>query len=242
VFAQLKYSSRIHLDQRLLALVINVVVNLFFIVGGSIGALPEGWLVTGVVFSAIGLTALFVVCVTADVETIKSLFSTPNAYNTMLAPVPAWKNILSRVICMTALDLIMLTVGIIGVVIQAGGMEYGSVDYGVDIVSVLLSVVGYIMMFLIIIFACAVAKGPLYHLKGRGILGVGAALIVMYAGSWMALLLTPFARVHHEGMFFMVDLAMGWNAGTIAYIVLLVVEAAALLIGASYLYERKVNI
>jgi hypothetical protein len=247
VLTQLKYASRIYLNQRVYALIGTVVINLVFFVLGITGILPIGWMIFGTVLSSLSLCAVFGVCVMVDMESIKSLFAPPNAYYTMLAPVPAWKTVLSRVISMTVLDIVSLTVGIFGVVLQSTMLDsYQPWDSGMiptdSIIAIIIGIIAYATMFLFIIFACALAKSVFYHTKARGLLGFFGMVALGYLYSWLDLLLAPFANVSRFGAFIEVHLTSGLNAGMIAYIALLLIKAAALLIGISYLYERKVNI
>jgi hypothetical protein len=247
MLAQLKYSSRINLDQRVFTLIGTVIVNLAFYILGAAGVLPMGWMVVGEVFSSISLTALVVVIIIADVQAVSSLFSPPGGYIDALTPVRGWKIILGRIIPMVILDLISLAIGIVGVVLQASLLtDMGSVEgIGVrseDMFSVILVVIGYFMLLLLIVFACAFAKSVLFPLAGRGVLGAAAAIVVVYLFSWLDMILAPFAQISRFGMFFSVEFISGWNAGTIAYLILTLVKAAILLIVSSYLYERKVNL
>jgi hypothetical protein len=249
VLTQLKYASRIYLNQRVYALIGTVVINLVFFVLGITRILPIGWMIFGTVLSSLSLCAVFGVCVMVDMESVKSLFAPPNAYHTMLAPVPAWQTVLSRVISMTVFDLVSFTVGIFGVVLQSTMLDNyqpwsgdGSMIPSDSIIAIILGVIAYATMFLFIILACALAKSVFYHTKARGLLGFFGMVAVGYLYSWLDLLLTPFANVNRFGAFIEVQLTAGLNTGTIAYTVLLLVKATALLIGISYLYERKVNI
>jgi hypothetical protein len=246
MFAQLKYSSRLFLNQRLFALCATILLNLGFFALGSAGLLPYGWMVAGEVFSSLAMTGLFVVCIIADVQSISSLFSAPDGYAVALTPVPGWKVILGRVIPMVVFDLISYAVGITGIILQSmllsdwGGGSYGIVG-SETVLSILLGVIGYLTLLLLIIFCCAFAKSVLFHLKGRGILGFGAALVLVYAGNWLDMVLAPFANVSRVGAFVSIEIISG-SAGSVAYLCLTLIKAAALFIGASYLYERRKNL
>jgi len=79
-------------------------------------------------------------------------------------------------------------------------------------------------------------------LRGRGVLGFGAACVLLYLLSWTNLALGVFGEVTRYRMFFMVSLQAGFNPGMIAYLALSLLKSAALFCTAAFLMERKINI
>lgn len=248
---QLKYSARLSLHQRFWGFAAVIVLNLVFLLLGSLDVYGTGWKITAVVLSSLAFCALFVVSVIADYQAYKSLFSPPEGYSVFLTPVPRWKILLGRLLPMVVLDLVSLVVGVAGIVIQSlilsglfpWRLDWDGADPGAVAWLIIVTLLYYIMFLLILFFVVALNKSVLYRARAKTLLGIAAVCVIAYVFSVVDLVLAPLCQVTRYGdWFFTINLVVGWNPATIAYLALMVIKIAALFTGTTYLMERKINI
>lgn len=246
MFVQCKYGVRQGLNQRMIGLGATVLLNIGFLLFGTV--IGGGILhTTGIVFSSLAMCALFIVNIIADVEIIRSIFTAPIGYNVLMTPVAGWKILLGRVLPMVLLDLASLAVATAGIVLQALQMAGdSSMDLGSDPASIgwfaLILFVNYFALMMAILFGCALSKSVFFRTRARGFLGFLAVCATLYVMNLLDLALGVVAPVQRYHMLFAISIHTGFNAGMIGYLVLGIAKTAALFFATSYLIERKVNL
>lgn len=244
---QIKYAIRENGRQRMIALGAAIALNVVFGFLALTGITGIGWKITAVVFSALTLCALFSVCIVWDIQSIRSLFSAPAGYNAFLTPVPRWKMILSRSLLIIVLDSVSLFVGICGVVFQSlllSNIRF-SFTYGHWKETAFaggVALLGYALIIMAIFFGCALSHSIYFHRKGRGFLSFLSVCGVLYLLHWMNLILALFGSVSKWKLIFVINLNAGFNAGTLGYVFILLLQSVLLFVAATYLMERRVNI
>ncbi|MFV0399901.1 MAG: hypothetical protein ACK5LX_04680 [Oscillospiraceae bacterium] len=101
---------------------------------------------------------------------------------------------------------------------------------------------GTLLLMLAVYFGCALAKSLFFRSRIRGFLGALSVVAVMYLSNILNLVLGLFLPTSRFGPFISLSVTVGFNAGTIAYILLLLVEIAVLFFTTSRLIERKINL
>jgi hypothetical protein len=229
-------------------------LNLVFVILGSLGLLPLAAQITAVSLSSTAIGVMTIFNVISDISIIRRLFVAPGAYLYALTPVPRVKALAASVITMTLMDIVTMTVSIVGVTWLALMLSGNYFDYSsfvlnsswlsmIDILFILvyiaMGVAGYLLVIMFILF-CVTAKRSLFYQKpAGGLLTVLLALGTMYVFSLTPFLLVPFAYVSRWGLFFSITLS---RTGQIMYTLLIIIQAATLFIITSRLMERKLNI
>jgi len=252
--AQFKYAFRAGMSVRLPAFAAIFLMNLVFIVLGLLFRLPEAAHITFVALSGTALAAMMAVNVIGDISIVGRIFAAPGAYLHALTPVPRRRTLLAGVIAMLVMDIITMAALIGGVVWLAANMDvfYGGLTEIADIAAgdfivtvpetlqnAALLIAGYLLIVMVILFCITMGKSVFYQKRGGGWLTALLAVGIAYAVSLSPLILTPFGDVERFGAFFTVTP----NAvGNVLYILLILLEAAALFILTSRLLERRINI
>lgn len=250
--AQFKYAFLSGFHTRGAVFGIIFLMNLAFIVLGSLGWLPLAAQITAVSLGGVAIAVMLVIDVISDVDIARRMFAAPGAYLYALTPAPRRKILLASVISMTVLDIVSMAIVIIGEVWLSILMadEYSlrtlwdeirnnSSDMPTILLLAALLIAGYLLILMVILFCVTAKKSVLYHKPaGRLLTGV-LALGISYVVSLTPFLLAPFGVVGRFGWFFTVTVG---NAGIAVYILLTLLEASALFMLTSGLMERKLNI
>jgi hypothetical protein len=253
VKAQFKHAFLSGLSVRGYVFAVVLMVNAAFISLGAMGLLPLAGQITVVGVSGMSIAVMMVVNVIGDIGIVRRMFSAPDAYFYALTPAPRWKTMLSSLLTMAALDIITMAVSIAGVAwlsMQLAGVSFGMSfwraalwqgfgDVMITIWSVIIVIAGYLLIWTVILFCITVRKSLLFNAPAGGFLTAVMAAGVLYAISLTNVLLIPFGSVSRWGMSFTVTVG---TAGTVAYGILIMLQAAALFYATSALMERKMNI
>ena len=248
MFKQLYYSVRMGLTARLIALAVAIGVNLFYF---ALSALTQnfGVMITAIVFSALALGYLVVANMIVTILSLQEIYSEPKGYSLLLAPVPAWKVLLGRIIPAALIDTISIAIGgvlwlvwfSVSLVDMHGvvGQFIGGWEMAFIIVAALM---GYTVFLCAFCFFRAVSRSVFYRYPLRNLWGFLATLVVAgLLGSWMNALLIPFGTVFRFGFIIHVSLNFTPFVGFMFALIFLL-QAGALFWAAAYLTERKINI
>lgn len=244
----IKHMIRISFAQRMTALVATVAINLFFIIWNAFDPNNLALNIVAVSLSGCSLAALFIVQVISDATINRSLFKSPVGYMTQLTPTPGWKLLLSQTIAIVIPDVIGLFVGITGVTYLS--LKLGQVDSQVyryfDVQTVVWGLIFFTLFYLLIslaiCFARALRASVFYKLRFKGLLSLLSALAALYVLHFADLLVAPFGYLTSYGTLFSISVGYGFNAGTIAYMLVMLLKSAALFFVTSHLIERKINL
>lgn len=250
---QIKYSARNGLNQRLYALCFFVGVNVVCGILGGFNIYGNGWKTTAVVFSSIGLGALVIASIIADVQSVKSLYDAPDAYTTNLAPVKGWKILLGRIIPMLVFDIVSVLIGVAGILLQTSILSGWDIIFKSDYLSygeifsqifwlALIIILAYLLIALLVFFFGALTKSVFYRLRFRWFFAAVATIAVFYVMSWFDLSLALVCPLERTRWFFSVWVTMGLNSGMIGYLLLGVVKCVLVFVPTAYLIERKLNV
>jgi len=227
------------------------VMNLVFIMLGSLGLLPLAAQITAVALGGVAIAVMMAVNIVGDVAIARRMFAAPGAYLYALTPVPRRKTLLASVITMTVMDLVTLTPVIIGEVWLAlnlagrgiSGTVWNVIRANASILEgflyIALLIAGYLLFLMVILFCVTARKSILFRKPAGGWLAVLLAVGVLYAVSLTTFIVAPFGAVSRFGLFFTITLG---SAGVAAYTLLTLAQAAVLFILTSRLMERKMNI
>ena len=230
------------------------IMNLVFIILGSLDLLPLAAQITAVSLSGAAISVMMIVNIINDVFIIRRMFVVPGAYLYALTPMPRRKILFVNIISMLTMDIVTLAASTFGVVWLSLGLannyypvtaviwdfvqSYPSeILFGLWLAAAL--IVGYLLLMMIIIFCITVMKSALYQKRAGGVLAALLTLATVYINNLSLFLLAPFGDVTRTGIFFTVQIG---RPGVVAYVVLMLVEAAALFVLTSRLMERKLNI
>jgi hypothetical protein len=250
--AQFKYAFKTGLSLRGAAFAVIFVVDAVFIALGSFGLLPYAAKVTAVSLGGVAISVMLVFDIISDIAILRRMFSVPEAYLYALTPVPRRKILLASVVSAAILDIVTMAVVITAEVwlsfILAGEevwrnvWNYVSVNgsellYGLWYAPLLAA--GYLLLMMIILFCITAKKSVLYRLPASGLLAFLLACVCFYVISLLQLILIPFGAVNRYGL--LIILTLGGN-GLLFYILLTLLETAALFVITSRLMERRINL
>ena len=249
---QFKYAFLTGLYTRGVVFAIIVIMNLVFIILGSLGWLPLAGRITAVSLGGVAIAAMMTINIISDVGVLRRMFSAPGAYLYALTPAPRKHILLASVITVMVMDLTTMAVVIIGevwqAIILAGDSIWRTVLDAINanpsvilygIWGILLSIMEYLVLILLILFFITVMKSIFYKKPGGWILNILFVLGVIYVLNLLQIVLAPFGEISRYGLFFTVSID---GVGVALYILLRFIEAAALFIITSRLMERKMNI
>jgi hypothetical protein len=247
----IKYSARQGLGMRLWTLAAVLVLNGVFISLGAAGVHIAAAII-GVVLSSLALAGVFVVVVIADVLMLRSLFSAPVAYPTLLVPEPGWKTLLSRIIPMAVFDILSLTIGIAGIVVQAIALDDRTIsllavfkpdfEFDVLLTTGIYVIATYLLLILSICFVWVLIKSVFFRTKLKGLLAVASFFAAHYLLSLLLLPLLAVTPYDRFGFFFYIGISAGFNAGAICYLLLLLLQTFILFVVTARLIERRINL
>ena len=252
--ALFKYTFLAGIYARGIVFAVIFVMNLVFIVLGSLDLLPLAAKITAVSLSGVAISVMMIVNIINDVFIIRRMFTAPGAYLYALTPAPRRRILFAGLVGMLVMDVVTMTFSIIGVTWLSLGLANtyyqvtnivwafirsnpSDILFGLWFVAALIA--GYLLLMMIIIFCITVMKSALYQKRAGGVLAALLALATVYINNLSLFLLAPFGDVTRRGVFFTVHIG---RAGVVAYVVLMLIQAAALFFAASRLMERKLNI
>ena len=258
--AQFKYTILDGLRVRGGIFAVVFLMNLVFIVLGAAGLLPTAAKITAVSLSGVALSVIIIVNIVGDIKIIRRMFAAPGAYLYALTPVPRRKILAANMISMMIMDIVTTAVSIASVswiAIDMSGDFMGesvwemirSSAYLSDwwhyilqaLLFVALLVAGYLLVMMFIVAVISVRRSLFYQKRAGGVLTALTAVAAVYAMSLTNFLMIPFAAVSRWGMYFTITIAPG-GIGLAMYVLLTVIQVAALFMVASNLMERRMNI
>jgi len=247
---QFSYSLKTRIPLRLTAGILMIVLNIIFTVCGVTGIYGNAGKITAVTFSSLAFCAWLVVCVLADSEMIKSLFSAPKGYYVFLTPVSSRKILMGRLAAILVWDIPGFIIGVIGIIVQAFLLariplstliNNNKIDSW-EVLSIFLMISQLALFFTTIFFMAALTKSIFFSKKARTLSGILGGLLAVYAMSWFDLILIPFASVQRHGILIQISIPSGDYLATGIFLVLTLLKTAVLFYITSYLMERKINI
>ena len=251
--AQFKYTFLSGLHARGGVFVVIFIMNFIFIVLGSLGLLPFAAKVTAVALGGVAIAVMMACNIVDDISIVRRMFAAPTAYLYALTPAPRQETLLANIIAMLVMDIVTMAVVICGEVwlsfILAGegiGRVMGEAiqllsapELLLGILYIALMLAGYLLFLMIILFGVAIKRSVFYHKQAGGLLTVVSVLGVIYIISLMPIILAPFGTVSRFIVFFTITLS---GVGTAMYLLLTLMQTAALFVLTSRLMERKINI
>jgi len=251
--AHFKYSFKAGMSGRLPAFAVIMVMNLAFIILGSLGLLPLAAQITAVSLSGTAVGVMVAFNIVGDASILRRLFAAPGAYFYALTPAPRWKSLLSSVLSISLMDVVTMVSVIVSVTVLSfnlagsyveldvwGIMQANMVQPQYILLSIVLSVAAYLFFLTTIIFCVTVRKSVLYNKPAGGLLSVILGFAVFYVSSLSYMLLFPFGSVSSYGMLFF-NITIGY-AGMGMFALLMFIHAAILFVLTLRLLERRVNI
>jgi len=200
----------------------------------------------------VAISAMLVFDIIGDISVIRRMFSVPEAYLYALTPSPRWKTLLSSVIVTAILDIVTMAVVITGEVwlsfILAGEENSRTVldfisanasDLPFFFWSTALLAAGYLLVMMIILFCITARKSIFYRFPASGLLAFLLGCVCFYVVSLLQLALIPFSAVNRLGLLIILNLE---NNALPFYVLLTLLEAAALFLLTSKLMERRINL
>jgi len=249
---QFKYAIRAGLYARGPVFAVIFIMDLVFIVLGSLGLLPLAAHITAVALGGVAIAAMMALNIVGDVAIARRMFSGPGAYLHALTPAPRRKILLASVITMMVMDIVTMAIVIISEVLLSfnlagegvGEIVWGAIranmsGYLYALSCTVILVAGYLLIMMIIMFCISLRKSVFYNKPAGGLLTALLALGISYAVTLSSFVMAPFGAINRFGIFFTITLG---GIGMAVYALLLLIEAAALFILTSKLLERKVNI
>jgi len=240
---QMYYATRNNLLIRIIALVITIVGNVFFLIfiRGVEDTYPWQF-VLAVMFASFAFIGLLVVNLIASHNTTTWLFKNPRSYLMELAPVAAWKKLFGTLIPTVLMDVVSFFIGIVFIVLIVSYVEdvnlWGSMDITVVYAALLILIVyGYLsaMGMLSYVFAKTVfARMPISLLWGSI-----ASVVSAVALSWISIIMLPFGEMRRFGPFFVVEIISGSFVPYVLSLILLAAQGAIFVLVSAYLLDRR---
>ena len=249
LFDQIYYSTKSWLALRLIALAVVVFGNLiFFVVPGN-----TVFATLAIVFASFAFMGLWAINLFVSFSNLNGIFKAPRSYLTALAPVSSWKLLLGNIIPAMLFDTVGFVIGITGIFLQTAGVRFyfdnmagtmGSPiqSYQYFIFAIISGLAFYGLLLTGFLFWRTVSRSILYRFPLRNLLGFVITIAAMMIVSWFNILLIPFGELVSFGPFFSISIAH-YTGGHMAVMVLsILLQGAALLLAASYLMNRRINI
>ena len=193
---QFKYAFLTGLHARGGVFAVIFVMNLVFIVLGSLGLLPVAAKIVAVSLGGSAIAVMMVVNVISDIAIIRRMFSAPGAYLYALTPTPRRKTLFASLISMLVMDAVSMAVLIFGEVwlslimvdeyYQIWDMIWSVVraspsDILFSLWFIALFIAGYLLIMMVIIFCITARRSVLYNKPVGGVLTAVLALLTVYA-------------------------------------------------------------
>jgi len=250
--AQFKYAFRTGINTRGWVFSVIFVMELVFIVLASLGWLPNAAQITAVSLGGVAIAVMMAFNIISDIAIARRMFNAPGAYLYALTPAPRKQILFSSIVSMLVLDAVTMAAVIIGEVwmafnlagediprVVAEAIRANAGQWYYVLLMLAFFIAGYFLFLTIILFSVSVKRSVLSDKPASGLLAALVAAGTVYVLSLLPIILAPFGSVSRFGVFFSVSLG---RLGTVLYLVLTCIEAAALFVLTSRLLERKVNI
>jgi len=233
---------------RVAALIATLAINLAFlpfVLGeNALGAV----MIIAMTFSGLVLSYNIIINLYASFANVLSIFSSPAGYNALLTPIPAWKILLSEIIPAALLTSVGMVTGIMGTAFHSlnfanvWGSFWGVFAHFFDIAFLFFAVfASFILLLVMICFYRILAKGVFYRSSARVLLSVIITIAAMWALNWLNLLLMPFGHVQIFGPLINLTITLTPISGAL-YVLVMLLQSAALFLASACLMERKINI
>jgi len=246
---QYSLSLKTRFSLRLAASGLMIALNIIFAICGLTGIYGSAGKITAVTLSALIFCAWLVVCVLADYEIVKSLFSAPKGYHIFLAPVSSRKILLSRLAAILTWDIPGFVIGVFGIVVQSFLLAETPFSTLLqirnpinEIFFIILAILQYLLVFLTIFLMAAFTKSIFFSKRARALLGILSGIVICYVMTFFDLILVPFTTVSRYGLSLSLSISTTNYLAMGIYLVLTLIKAAILFYITSYLMERKINI
>ena len=252
--AQFKHAFMAGLYVRGGVFAVIFVMNLAFITLGSLNLLTPAAHVTAVSLGGIAIAVMMAANIIGDVAVARRMFAAPGAYLHALTPVPRWKTLLASVLAMAVMDFVTMAAVIAGEVwlslnlagrgiwrIIWNAVRANASDLPYVLFFILLLIAGYLLIMTIIMFCVTAEMSVFYKMRASGLITFLLACGCFYAASLLQLILAPFGSVERYGVLITLYLPFR-GAVPPLYILLVLMEAAALFVLTSKFMERKMNI
>ena len=250
--AQFKYAFLSGLYARGGVFAVIFIMNVTFIALGSLGLLPLAAHITAVSLGGVAITVMMAANIIGDIAIVRRMFTAPGAYLHALTPAPRWNILLASIIAMLAMDFTTMAFVISSEVWLSFNLAGNDIwnmvwnyirenpqNLNYLLWGILLVAAGYLFIVLIILFSVAAKKSVFYKMPASGILSFILACACVYAASLLQLVLTPLGTIERHGIF--IILTLGSKAAPL-YVLLILLEAAALFIITSKFIEKRINI
>lgn len=244
---QYSLSLKIRFSLRVTMHMFMVVINIILVVCGFTGI--YGDTVTAFTLSGLTFFAWLVVCILADYEVIKSLYSAPKGYHIFLAPVSGWKILLGRLAAILTWDISGFLIGMAGLTLLtflyselSFFMLFENIEPIWDIILIMIGLLYFIICYLIFFLMAALTKSIFFSKRASALWGILGGFLICYIMSWLNLILLPFTAVVQRGGFITLHISSGDYLTVVIYLVLLLLKVTTLFYITLYLTERKINI
>ena len=250
---QFKYALRQALPLRAAVFLTVVVMNIALGFLGYFNIWDIGGKITAVTLSSVALCGIFVINIIADVNVFKSLFGSPEGYLNAMIPIKSWKILFARSASIIFEDILALTVGIAGVVLQSFILS-GLIGTGINpaigtlgaigdvIWGVIMILLGYAYIVMLIAFGSAICNSLLFSIRGKNLFTVLTVLGAAWVLNLFNIVLTPFGSHEIWKIFYSITFTSIYSIGGVAYMLLICLKIAALFIVSANLMERKINL
>jgi len=247
-----KYAFKSGLTFRGAAFAIIFVMDAVFIALGSLGLLPVAARITAVSLGGIAIAVMLVFDIIGDIAVIRRMFSVPEAYLYALTPSPRWKILLASVIVTAILDIVTMAVVItaeswLSLILSGEELMRSVLNYintnlselPIWLWSAALLAAGYLLLMMIILFCITAKKSILFRIPASGLFAFLLACVCIYVISLLQLALIPFSAVERYGLMIILNFD---NNALPFFVLLILLEAAALFVITSKLMERRINL
>ena len=252
--AQFKYAFLAGLHVRGSVFAVIFAMDLVFIALGSLDLLSPAAHITAVSLGGIAIAVMIAADIIGDIAIARLMFAAPDAYLHALTPVPRRQTLLASVFAMMAMDIVSMTAVIAGQVwlslnfagrgvwrIVWNAVRANAAGLPYVLFFVLLMIAVYLLVMMVILFCATVNMSIFYKMRASGLMTFLLACGCFYAASLLQLVLAPFGSVERYWVILTLYLPFR-GAVPPLYILLILLEAAALFALTSKLMERKINI
>ena len=247
----INFAARIQLKNRIvsMAFLAAVCIAMQILTLTAKGAVAQTMLlIAGPLAIMIAMILAVTFNIIADAASLRNVFTSPSGYLPMLAPVPGWRLLLSRVLPIVFFDSVCIILGYIGFLRLALGYTSLSLISGLPSSTEWLTplktlwALEFIQIILLAFLSCALAKSIFFRFRQRIALGIISFFLIRYLLSLLDILLAPFAMHSGNGPMLVMHITTGFNAGMIAYVILGIFKITGLFFITSHLIERKINL
>ena len=244
---QMYYATRNKLLMRIIALIITVVGNVFFLILLRGVESDYDWrFVLGIMFASFSFIGLMVVNFITSYNTIAWLFNHPRSYLMELIPVAAWKKLLGTLIPTVLMDMASFFIGFGFIMLVTNSVMHATDDISfwssIDLsfaYAMLIIIIGYGYLVAVCILSNAFARTVFAKMPISLLWGVIAALASALVLSWTSVVLLPFGEMHRFGPFFAVEIITSSFVPYALSLVLLVAQGAVFIFVSAYLLDRR---